>query len=236
MKIYRQISTIKAISFDLDDTLYDNVPIIKRAEAELITWLTQYFPHSTEATTVKFWRECKAHAIQQTPALSNDVTKCRFEALMLGFEQLGMKKAEERKELAKHAVDYFLSWRNKISISPEIELLLADLCKQMPLLVITNGNADISQHGIAKHFDKIYAANTQYPMKPAPNMHFNACKHLGIKPQHLLHVGDSIQSDILGARHANCASMWFNPTKQPVASKILPDIEVHDLQALRHFI
>ena len=33
MIVFNSLKQIKAISFDLDDTLYDNVPIIEKAEA-----------------------------------------------------------------------------------------------------------------------------------------------------------------------------------------------------------
>ncbi len=44
MKFYRRIEPIKAMTFDLDDTLYDNHPVIVRMERELLTWLQQTHP------------------------------------------------------------------------------------------------------------------------------------------------------------------------------------------------
>ena len=34
MKFYRPLGPIKAITFDLDDTLYDNHPVIRKTTAE----------------------------------------------------------------------------------------------------------------------------------------------------------------------------------------------------------
>jgi len=44
MKYYRPLKPFKAISFDLDDTLYDNQPIIKKAEDEILAYLNQKHP------------------------------------------------------------------------------------------------------------------------------------------------------------------------------------------------
>ena len=35
MHIYRSMNTIKAITFDLDDTLYDNSDIVEKSEEEI---------------------------------------------------------------------------------------------------------------------------------------------------------------------------------------------------------
>ncbi|MCV5262976.1 5-amino-6-(5-phospho-D-ribitylamino)uracil phosphatase YigB, partial [Escherichia coli] len=44
MKFYRRIEPIKAMTFDLDDTLYDNYPVIVRMERELLAWLKHHHP------------------------------------------------------------------------------------------------------------------------------------------------------------------------------------------------
>lgn len=44
MRCYLRPQNIQAISFDLDDTLYDNQPYILNAEAELTQFLHRAFP------------------------------------------------------------------------------------------------------------------------------------------------------------------------------------------------
>ena len=36
MHFYRQLPVIEAMTFDLDDTLYDNRPVIRRVEAQVV--------------------------------------------------------------------------------------------------------------------------------------------------------------------------------------------------------
>jgi putative hydrolase of the HAD superfamily len=236
MKIYRNLPTIAAISFDLDDTLYDNVPIILQAEHALVTWLSQQFPQHRQVSDPYFWRQFKALAIKHDPALVNDVTLCRKVALQLGFQHLGVTDKNKRDSLSEEALAHFLHWRNNIPITPTIDDLLQQLSAKFPLVVITNGNANIEHLSIAKYFSAIYAADYANPMKPAPTMYMNACDNLSIHPRQLLHVGDSVSSDVLGAHAANCPSVWFNPHNHPLDARSLPDIEIQALTELVSFL
>lgn len=42
MHVYRQLTSIAEITFDLDDTLYDNRPVIAKTEQELLNFIRCY--------------------------------------------------------------------------------------------------------------------------------------------------------------------------------------------------
>lgn len=44
MYFYRPLGRIEAITFDLDDTLYDNYEVIRRTEQESLRFLQNYHP------------------------------------------------------------------------------------------------------------------------------------------------------------------------------------------------
>lgn len=44
MRFYRPLGQISALTFDLDDTLYDNRPVILRTEQESLTFVQNYHP------------------------------------------------------------------------------------------------------------------------------------------------------------------------------------------------
>jgi len=46
MQFYRRLYPVKAISFDLDDTLYNNVPVMQRAEQAVRDFLAREFPQT----------------------------------------------------------------------------------------------------------------------------------------------------------------------------------------------
>ncbi len=44
MRFYRPLGRIAALTFDLDDTLYDNRPVILRTEQEALAFMQNYHP------------------------------------------------------------------------------------------------------------------------------------------------------------------------------------------------
>ena len=88
MQFYRPLKPIKALTFDLDDTLYDNRPVIRRAEQAMYDWLHSKHPVS-RMLTVADWMALKLRLANIDPWLRHDVTLWRFELLKIGLMQLG---------------------------------------------------------------------------------------------------------------------------------------------------
>ena len=74
MHIYRRLKEVKAISFDLDDTLYDNYPVIVRVEKEMVKWLHHHHPVSASVPVEK-WHQFKKQVLTGQPELKHDVTR-----------------------------------------------------------------------------------------------------------------------------------------------------------------
>ena len=56
-----------------------------------------------------------------------------------------------------------------------------------------------------------------------------ACQQADCAPAELMHVGDSLASDVAGANAAGAASVWLNRESLPNRSEIPPDHEVQSL-------
>lgn len=93
MRCYLRPQNIRAISFDLDDTLYDNEPHILNAEAELMQFLHQAYP-LTQAWQPQQWRLLKLQLLQQNPALAHDTSAARIATLHKGLLLLGYSEPE----------------------------------------------------------------------------------------------------------------------------------------------
>ncbi|MFB2637975.1 HAD-IA family hydrolase [Shewanella bicestrii] len=234
MRCYLRPQNIRAISFDLDDTLYDNEPHILNAEAELTQFLHQAFP-LTQAWQPQQWRLLKLQLLQQNPALAHDTSAARIATLYKGLSLLGYSESEAERG-AQEGLDCFYFHRSHFQVSDEVLALLTRLSAHFRLIGITNGNVDAQRIGLSDVFEFVLHPGSGVRMKPAKDMFSQACERLDIGLDELLHVGDSMNADVRGARLAGCQSVWLNPSFGRVASlpiaALLPHMEIATLDAL----
>lgn len=231
MRIYKALSTIQALSFDLDDTLYPNSDVISKAELAMQQRLRQLLGDVAYNQPDYWWQQRKILAAVQ-PDIRHDVSHWRLLALEHGLTAQGVS-ACEASELAELAMTAFLTARTDIQLPAQIRPLLEQLATRYPLVAITNGNADIQQMGIGDLFQFALRAGPDGRMKPHPDMFIHAAGRLQIEPSALLHIGDHVKSDVLGALHAGCQTAWLNLTPGSVkALKTLPHIEISDVLEL----
>ena len=74
---------IKAITFDLDDTLWDVWPVVERAEQHLHKWLRLHYPRIPQRYSPLELRELCAEIAAARPEISHDRTRLRKDALQL---------------------------------------------------------------------------------------------------------------------------------------------------------
>ncbi len=72
MKFYRTFMPFKAISFDLDDTLYDNRQVIQNAENQFVAKLSELLG---QGVSIDEWKQWKFKILAQDPVLCEDVTQ-----------------------------------------------------------------------------------------------------------------------------------------------------------------
>lgn len=242
MKIYKRLQPFKVISFDLDDTLYDNLPIIKNAEMAQRTFLNQHCPEAQHVER-SYWLSLRKQLLTQQPALQHDIGKLRLHVLELGIKQLGYSTCAAQ-DISEAAFSAFLTARNQITISPQVVALLNALKNKYKLIAITNGNANIHQIGLSQQFEFALAAGQKrsdnrelMKMKPSTDMFDYASSTLAINKQDILHIGDSLSSDVNGALRSGCQAIWLNEKSTAITNaKLLPHLEMTQLNQLQHLL
>ena len=238
IRCYINPSNIRAISFDLDDTLYDNRPIIIKAETELARFLHQAYPLTVKFTLAD-WLALKRHLLEARPELRHDTGLARLAVLTQGLCQLGYS-TEEAEVGANRGLNCFLQYRSDFTISPTVVELLEALGQNYRLIGITNGNVDAQRIGLSSLFEFVLSPGNGVRMKPAPDMFEIALGKLDIPAAQLLHVGDSHSSDVMGARLAGCQSVWLNPgfgrDEAEYAKAYLPHLEIDSIEQLKLLI
>lgn len=246
MKFYRRLTEIKAISFDLDDTLYSNKPVMQVIGKKMIAYfshlpiLQKSMSDQHKPLDAHFWSHFRHQALLKEPDLAHDVVKVRLVSYQLGFMSLGL--ADDIAQIqAQAALDYFIELRSDFTVPEQSKKFLANLSEKYPLIAISNGNVDTKALGLSQYFQHIYHAGWQVDgrllkQKPAGDMFTVACQQLAIKPSELLHVGDCGRADIQGALRAGCQAAWLScyDVGQPIA--VLPHIELNKLIQLERLL
>ncbi|WP_081221101.1 HAD-IA family hydrolase [Pseudoalteromonas luteoviolacea] len=230
MRFNRSISPIQVLSFDLDDTLYNNHPIILNAINAMQTYL-QSIPQWA-AQDGDYWLACRRHVSQIQPYLQSDVTQWRKVALEYGLSQLGLTK----EEITRHthlAYQAFADARSQITVADSVLTLLDNLAKKYTLIAITNGNVEVDKFNLAGVFSRVYLAGPDGEAKPSDALFKRACRDLKIHPNQILHIGDSLDTDVQGANHAGCHSVWLNNQGVTYQYQGLADIEISDIHQLK---
>lgn len=248
MQFYRRLTAIKAISFDLDDTLYNNRPVMQAIEKKMLAYFKKVFAKVLSEVEPKpvfngnFWAPYRQQAIKANSELSHDVVRVRYETYRLGFLAHNFS-AEEAKQQAQAGLDYFISLRSDFTVPEASHELLASLSKQFPLVAISNGNVDTKALGIAHYFQHIYHAGFQSDdgstesepllrQKPAADMFTLVCQQLDLLAEELLHVGDCGYADIHGALNAGCQTAWLPHYGVGKSLKQLPHLELSNVSQL----
>lgn len=231
MQFYRRWQPVAAITFDLDDTLYDNGPAIAWAEQWMLSHLRSEYL-ATAMLDKPRWLALKRQLLLSRPELRDDVSLARLHGIREALVQGGMAPSQAALE-AETVFAGFLAERSKIEVSDETHALLAQLAGRYPLAVITNGNLDLVQAGLADYFTLVCKAGAGTRMKPAPDMFMQVQAALGLAPGRILHVGDHPETDVLGARLHGFRAAWLNERGQSWQSlSLLPDVELGALHEL----
>jgi putative hydrolase of the HAD superfamily len=197
-------SSIRALTLDLDDTLWPIAPAIARAEAVLHRWLSEHAPQTARRFDIAALRVLRDDVARSTPAIAHDFSAVRRESLRLALLAAGDDEA-----LADAAFETFFAARHQLEFYPEVEAALARLAGRFPLLALSNGNAEIGRTALAPHFRGAISAREFGVGKPDPRIFHEACRRLACAPAEVLHVGDDLELDVRAAQTAGLQTYWL---------------------------
>jgi HAD superfamily hydrolase (TIGR01549 family) len=224
---------IRAITLDLDDTLWPVWPAIERAEAVLQQWLELNAPGAAAISAQPERRKAVRDEIHaRYPERVHDLSFLRLEAI-----RALLKAGAEPLELAETAFEVFFAQRQQVQLFEDALPALAFWSARLPVVALSNGNADVVRIGIGHHFRASVSARETGVAKPDVRIFESAARAAGVQMNEVLHVGDDAHLDCLGALNAGMQTAWINREGHPWShGDMRPHLEVRNLHALcRHW-
>jgi FMN hydrolase / 5-amino-6-(5-phospho-D-ribitylamino)uracil phosphatase len=199
------VNHIRAICFDLDNTLWDVWPVIVRAEQSMYDFLAERYPKTVANLTLEALREARARVVDEHPQMAHDFTFLRKQSL----RNLAARHAYPD-ALVDEAFEVFINARNDVALYDEVMPALTTLKSGYRLFTASNGNADLDKIGIAHLFERSVAARHVGAMKPDPLVFHKVVEGTDLELREVLYVGDDPLADVAGARAAGMEPVWIN--------------------------
>jgi 2-haloalkanoic acid dehalogenase type II len=199
------LESVRAICFDLDNTLWDVEPVLLRAERILADWLHRRYPKIPQAFPPAAMIEARAALLREQPHQAHDFTFLRRESIARMAEMAGYDR-----EMAHEAFALWHAARNQVTPFGEVLPALDRLKPRFRLATLTNGNADLAAIGMAHHFEVSLHAAALGCAKPDVRAYMALAHALTLKPAEILFVGDEPHADVVGPRTAGMQTVWVN--------------------------
>ena len=199
------LDKVRAVAFDLDNTLWDVAPVLERAEARLYEWLRQHCPRIPESVSVDDMRAARELLARQEPHNAHDFTYLRVTALARHARECGYGE-----EVAHRAFEVFFAARNELDLFADVRPAFERMRSKYKLASFSNGNADLGRVGLAHFFTLSLNARLIGVGKPHPRCFERLASDLNLALDEVIYVGDDPVLDVEAARAAGMHTAWIN--------------------------
>jgi putative hydrolase of the HAD superfamily len=212
----------KAIFFDLHDTLVDTRKSYRESLKEMLDlflgrW-SEVDDTKIENVLDPLLKALKRYPRQHYVKKGMSIQEYRHLRIKNVLEPIGIPVTREFSETLlqqwnRHYLDVSVLY-------PSVKNTLSALHRQIPIVIVSNGNAEVVHQRIKQlDLDK-WAPNTRVftptdgVRKPNPSIFHQVLKEMGVAPGECLFVGNSWKKDVKGALNVGMKAVWFNPHRK----------------------
>ena len=221
---------ITTISFDGDATLWDFEKVMRHSLSITLAELRRRTPgRASLELSVEKMVEIRNAVAAELKGKTVNLEEIRFLAFERTVESVGGRDAA----LAADLNALYLKHRfEDIELYPDVIITLDSLGPRFSLGFLSNGNGYPERCGLPDRFNFVVLAQDVGLEKPDPRIFSAACSQAGCRPSELMHVGDSLASDVAGANASGAVSVWLNRDGVENTSTVQPDHEIRSLVEL----
>lgn len=200
------MTMIKAVLIDIDDTIFDFEKCSKNAFKKTLKKLDLFYEEKDFSYFNKvndiLWTKQKLGEL--------NINQVFIERSNMMSKYFGL---DIEKEIFNNLFVEFLY--DEIEIVDEIEDLLSYLSNKYQIFAASNGVYDmqvnrLKKSNLDKYFDEIFVSDKIGFEKPDKRFFQKIMDITKYSNKDLIMIGDSIKSDIIGAKNSNIKSIYFN--------------------------
>ena len=231
--------SVRAVFFDLDETLVDDERCMCVAVTQTCNKLAELYPQIDPGqldamylrVAYEWWTDSRSVPRASTSGTS-DGRAIRTEVWGKSLVACGL--VDQR--VAIEVADIYSQQRKATYyLFPEVDEVLNMLHTTFVLWVITNGpdtpREKIDTTNLADYMDVLIISGEVGVGKPEPEIFTKALTSVQVSPREAIYVGDSLTWDIAGAKSAGLYSIWINRKRVSRPHNVeQPDIEITTLR------
>lgn len=203
---------IRAIGFDLDNTLFDHTEAAAEAMRRLID--EKGWTYNGDNSVGAEWHRVETLYFSQYAAGSMTLVEHRRARMSVFLESTDT-------EIGHHELDdlwnaYLVHYAKSWVAYPDAHDALNELKRAgIKMAVLTNGQqaqqeAKLKAIGLVDFFEGCLAIGTVEALKPDPRAFEQLCRLLECEPDEILFVGDDIDIDVRASNNVGLRGVWLN--------------------------
>lgn len=219
-----QISTI---SFDGDMTLWDFRKVMRHALKQTLTELQKQVPTPRASKlTINEMIAIRDRLAEEVKGEIWSLLEIRRRAFERTLEHVG----HPDKDLAAHLDAIYRKHRfEDIELYPDVIPTFDALAPHFKLGLLSNGNTYPESCGLDGRFAFVIFSQDVQVEKPDPKIFQITAERAGCDLTEMLHVGDSLKNDVMGAKNVGAHTVWLNRDGLPNDTDNQPDYEIASL-------
>ena len=224
-----ELNGIRAVLFDLDDTLYS------RREAAKMTFYGMFREHLYPTASDELIHDAVEYMMSKVERNSM-ISERAFSALL---EKFPPEIPYDRPRCVDYYYEHIVEFAELFS--EQMELIKVLRAAGIKTAIVTNipearvyaQKAKIDALGLREVVDAVVISGEIGIHKPDPHIYLYACNQLGVMPEECIFVGDDPDSDVKGALASGMEAVWLDAigTEDPFAG----DRRVHRVASVREY-
>ena len=227
---------IKAVLFDLDETLCDSDTAWNIAVKEAFQRLCEHEPNVSQEVITEAWTAVHQKLFQQLDAGKCSMAEVRDRRFGCLFKELSLPIDRAMEELS----DFFCS-RYLTSLRLYEDVTVLEKLHAYHVGIITNGAHDdhtdsqlskVRHLGLSERIQSLTISGEIGVRKPNLEIFEVACERANVLPKEAIFVGDSVQNDIVGANRTGITSVLINRKSDVLMPKTADEQPDHTISNL----